>query len=171
MAGELLLEVEPDLDNIWENACGQGHLAKVFDKAGKLGKATDLIDRGYGVGGIDFLEVVDKWENGDIVTNPPYKLSEEFIRHSLDLIDKGRKVCMFLKLQFLEGQGRKDLYNKYPPKVIYVCRGRIVCALNGEFTKIDKETGKEKKISSAIAYAWFVWEKGFKGEPVIRWIN
>ena len=47
-AAELLLEVEPELDNIWECACGEGHLAKIFDKADKLGLATDKIYRGYG---------------------------------------------------------------------------------------------------------------------------
>lgn len=25
--------------------------------------------------------------------------------------------------------------------------------------------------SSAVAYAWFVWEKGFQGDPIIKWIN
>ena len=110
LAGELLLEVEPDLDNIWENACGQGHLAKVFDKAGKLGKATDLVDRGYGIGGVDFLSVTEKWENGDIVTNPPYSDAELFVRHSLDLVDEGRKVCMFLKLTFLEGISKENSF-------------------------------------------------------------
>lgn len=48
LAAKLLLEVEPQLNNIWECACGEGHLAKVFDSYGKLGKATDLINRGYG---------------------------------------------------------------------------------------------------------------------------
>ncbi len=47
IAGYLLLEVEPDLTNIWECACGAGHLAKVFESFGKLSKATDLIDRVY----------------------------------------------------------------------------------------------------------------------------
>ena len=49
IAAELLLDVEPELNNIWECACGEGHLAKVFDKYGKLGKASDLVDRSYGI--------------------------------------------------------------------------------------------------------------------------
>ena len=48
LAGKLLLEILPELNNIWECACGEGHLAKVFNSAGKLANATDLIDRGYG---------------------------------------------------------------------------------------------------------------------------
>lgn len=46
-AAELLLDVVPELNNIWECACGQGHLAKVFDSVGKLGKAKDII-KNYG---------------------------------------------------------------------------------------------------------------------------
>lgn len=160
-AAELLLEVEPDLDNIWECACGEGHLAKVFDKAGKLKRATDLIDRGYG-NVEDFLFNKELYNNGDIVTNPPYKYAKEFVEKALELIEEGRKVCMFLKLTFLEGKARKELFKKYPPKVVYVCSGRIPCAKNGDFDKYP---------SSAVAYAWFVWEKGYKGDTVIKWIN
>lgn len=70
LAAELLLEVMPELNNIWECACGEGHLARVFDKAGKLARATDLINRGYG-DIEDFLLNNDPYHTGDIVTNPP----------------------------------------------------------------------------------------------------
>lgn len=163
-AAELLLEVEPKLENIWECACGGGHLAKVFDKVNKLGLATDKFYRGYGnLNSIDFLTWDDdyKW-NGDIVTNPPYKYAKEFIEKALEFVSDGKKVCMFLKVTFLEGRARKEFFKKYPPKTIYVCSGRIPCAKNGDFDKYP---------SSAIAYAWFVWEKGYQGKPTIEWIN
>jgi hypothetical protein len=124
-------------------------------------RSTDLIDRGYGQGGIDFLAVNEPW-NGDIITNPPYILASEFIIKAMQLIPNGNKIAMFLKLQFLEGKERKKLFKQYPPKVVYVSSSRISCAKNGEF---------EKYPSSAIAYGWFLWEKGFTGEPVIRWFN
>lgn len=60
---------------------------------------------------------------------------------------------MFLKLTFLEGKARKELFKKYPPKVVYVSSSRLKCALIGDFNN----TG-----SSAAAYAWFVWEKDIK---------
>ena len=146
IAAKLLLEVEPDLSNIWECACGEGHLAKIFDEAGKLGKATDLIDRGYGTVE-DFLLNKELYHNGDIVTNPPYKYAQEFVEHSLSKVDEGRKVCMFLKVLFLETQSRKKLFDKEPPKTIYVSSSRINCAKNGDFKTYN---------SSAIAYAWYV---------------
>ena len=69
---------------------------------------------------------------------------------------------MFLKLQFLEGKARGEFYKTNPPKNIYVASGRLNCAKNGEF---------EKYPSSAVAYAWFIWEKGYTGKPEIDWIN
>lgn len=161
IAGNLLLEVEPDLNNIWECACGEGHLAKVFDEAGKLGKSTDLINRGYG-GVEDFLININPYYNGDIVTNPPFKYAQEFIENALARVDEGRKVCMFLKVLFLESKTRRKLFDEQPPKTIYVSSSRINCAKFGDF---------EKYTTKAIAYAWFVWEKGYKGDTVIKWIN
>lgn len=161
IAGHLLLEVEPDLNNIWECSCGEGHLAKVFDNAGKLGKATDLINRGYGTQE-DFLINTNSYHNGDIVTNPPYKYAQLFVENALERVDSGRYVCMFLRVLFLESQSRKKLFTTQPPKTVYVSSSRINCAKNGDFVTYD---------SSAIAYAWFVWEKGYKGDTVIKWIN
>lgn len=162
-AAKLLLEVEPELNNIWECACGEGHLAKVFNKVGKLNLASDLIDRGYGNAFFDFLDRVEEGKyEGDIVTNPPYKFAKEFIEKALGIIKTGRKVAMFLKVTFLEGKARKEFFKKNPPKTIYVCSGRIPCAKNGDFDKYP---------SSAIAYAWYVWEKGFTGKPTVEWIN
>lgn len=114
IAAEWLIRLENLDKNIWECACGQGHLAKVFEDYGYNVKATDLIDRGYGQGGVDFLQCRDKFD-GDIITNPPYKYAEDFIQHALTLIPNGKKVCMFLKVQFLEGKGRKMLYEIAPP--------------------------------------------------------
>lgn len=88
-------------------------MARVFDEAGKLGKATDLINRGYGTVE-DFLLNAEPYHN-DIVTNPPFKLAQKFIEHALYKIDTGRKVCMFLKLLFLEGKARKELFTISPP--------------------------------------------------------
>ena len=102
---------------------------------------------------------------GDIVTNPPYKYAKEFVEHAIDTVADGCKVCMFLKLQFLEGKARRALFEKYPPKCVYVASGRLLCAKNGDFEKMKAGGG------SAVAYAWFVWQKGYTGETVIRWIN
>lgn len=162
-AARLLMEVEKFSPLIWECACGEGHLAKEFEGAGYQVYATDLIDRGYGIQQ-DFLAAVAGPAAGfDIVTNPPYSKAQAFVEHALDISADGCKVAMFLKIQFLEGKARRELFKKYPPKTIYVSSARLKCAMNGDFEKYAK--------SNAICYAWFVWEKGFKGDPVIKWIN
>ena len=160
---ELLLDLEEFDPFVWEPACGKGHLSEVLKKRGYIVRSTDLIDRGYGTGNVDFLKT-DAPFNGDIITNPPYKYAQEFVEHALSLIREGNRVAMFLKLTFLETESRAKLFGTAPPQVIYVSRHRLQCAMGGEFEKY-------KKNGTALAYAWFIWEKGFKGEPVVRWFN
>jgi len=159
IAGRLLMEQEK-FNNIWECACGEGHLADEL----KAVKSTDIIDRGYGTA-FDFLSIENQKWDGDIITNPPYKYAKEFIEKALMIIPDGRKVAMFLKLQFLESKGRKTLFVSHPPKTLYVSSSRILCAKNAEFEKMRKGGG------SAVAYGWYVWEKGFNGNTIVRWIN
>ena len=165
-AVELLLEHEQFSKNIWECACGEGHMSEVLWGAGYKVCSTDIIDRGYQYqnGVQNFLETKSGF-NGDIITNPPYKYAKEFVYKAIELIPEGNKVAMFLKIQFLEGKARRKLFNQYPPKTIYVSSSRLLCAKNGEFEKMIAGGG------SAVAYAWYVWEKGFKGQTVIKWIN
>lgn len=159
---ELLLEKETFNSNIWECACGEGHLSKVLEKHGYNVWSTDLIDRGYGKGGVDFLHCDGEY-NGDIITNPPYKYAQQFVEKALELIPNGNRVAMFLKLQFCEGKSRRKMFEKYPPRYIYVSSSRLRCAMNGDFEKYSK--------SNAITYAWFIWEKGYTGDPHVRWFN
>lgn len=148
-------------NNIWECACGEGHLSKVLVEQGYNVKSTDKIDRGYGEVQ-DFLEILPtQLYDYDILTNPPYKYAQEFVEQSLRLIEDGRLCIMLLKVQFLEGKERRKLFDKNPPKYVYVNSARQTCYINGDMSK---------KMSSACCFCWFVWEKGFKGEPIIRWI-
>ena len=159
---ELLLDLETFDTFVWECACGEGHLSEVLKKRGYLVRSSDLVDRGYGESGVDFLKV-NKPFNGDIITNPPYKYAKEFVEHALEIIPDGRRVAMFLKLQFLEGKARRKLFEVAPPHTVYVSTSRLKCAMNGDFERWAKST--------AVTYAWFIWEKGYTGEPRIRWFN
>ena len=171
-AVKVLLENEEFSKQVWEPACGEGHMSEVLKDHGYIVKSSDLINRGYTDAEVaDFL-TIQKQAIGnnkmDIITNPPYKFAKEFVEKALELSDEGVKIAMFLKLQFLEGQARKELFLTNPPKVVYVSSSRLGCAKNGQF-KLDKNG--EPVIESAVAYAWFVWEKGFKGNTIIKWIN
>lgn len=153
-----LINLGFDITHVWEPACGEGHLAKVFSDNGIQVLATDLHDRGYGISGVDFLRIKpldlsDVW----IITNPPYKYALEFCLHALKFTPL---VAMFLKLQFLEGQRRyKELFMNMPPNYVYVYTKRQKCGLNGVF-----------RGSSAVAYCWYIWNKDTNDKPLIKWI-
>ena len=69
---------------------------------------------------------------------------------------------MFLKITFLESQKRKEFFKQYPPKYVLVFSKKIQVAINGDEKMFKK--------SSAACYAWFVWEKGYKDNSIIKWI-
>ena len=146
---------------ILEPSCGEGHISEVLKAHGYDVVSRDLIDRGYGEVA-DFLSIDNLEWNGDIVTNPPYRYALDFVEKALQIVPEGRKVAMFLKLTFLEGKGRRRLFQTQPPCRVWVSSSRQKCAANGDF---DAMAG------SAQAYAWFIWEKGYKGETILKWFN
>lgn len=160
-----LLEREKFNHYILEPACGGGHISDALIKNGYDVLCSDVIDRGYPNQRFtqDFLTDYRATKNKrDIITNPPYVKAKEFVEHALDISEEHVKIAMFLKLTFLEGGKRKALFDKYPPKSIYVFRNRIDCWKNGI---------KPEKPSRAVCYAWFIWEKGYVEPPQIFWID
>ena len=164
IAAELLLDIEQFDGDIWECACGENHLANVFKEHGYNVRTSDIVARVEGTEIVDFLNYNDNWD-GNIITNPPYSKAKEFIEKSLEIIPDGKKVAMFLKVQFLEGKARRKLFEKYPPKTIWVSSSRILCAKNADFEGMKRGGG------SAVSFSWFVWEKGYKGDTIVKWFN
>ena len=151
-----------ELENIWECACGNGHLSKRLEQRGYKVRSTDIVERDYKLDKrIDFLNYTGVWQ-GDIVTNPPYRWARKFVAKAINSIKKDRYVCMFLKLTFLEGQKRYVFFQEHPPKFVYVFSKRISVARNGNQEMFKK--------SSAACYAWFIWQKGNNNLPIIDWI-
>ncbi len=156
-----LLKREQFISPIYEPACGEGHIGKVLEEHNYKVKAEDISYRGYGSEEeVDFFTVQEN--HLDIVTNPPYFCASEFLRHALEISREKVKIAMLFRLAFLEGQKRYELFRKYPPKRVYVFSKRLNCAKNGEFWKSK---------SSAIAFAWFLWEVGYTGYTELRWIR
>ena len=176
-ATEMLCDLETFSKDILEPCCGEGHISKVLESRGYNVESMDLIDRGYGTGGINFLEY-NEVINKDIVTNPPYSMAKEFVEHAMDIVTDGHNIAMFLKLTFLESESRKEMFRKYPPKKIWVSSNRILCGKNGDFYQRDKDgnikyskDGSPKELSSAACYAWFVWVKGYNGPIIVDLFN
>lgn len=158
-----LLSVEMFDQNIWESACGDGHLSKVLKHRGYIVFESDIVKRYDDVVRLDFLtpEAYEYKGKFDIITNPPYRYALEFCEQAIKLCKN--KVAMFLKLQFLEGKKRYEFFKTYPPSRVWVYSWRIQCAKNGDFDGL--------KNTSAQAYAWYIWERGFHGSPKIGWIG
>lgn len=153
-----------------EPCVGQGHIAKVIKQNFPQSQLTtiDLVDRGYpGTIVGDFLNTELDGLYDAIITNPPFSLASEFIEKSISLLLPGGLCAVFIRLQFLEGEKRKHLFDVYPPRWIYVFRKRMDVFANGKET--NPRTGK--KWATTICFAWFVFEKGYKGEPIIRWLD
>lgn len=148
---------------VYECACGAGHLAEVLVKHGHSVVATDLVSRGYGVGGVDFLKVEKLPEDCNcILTNPPYKFTMEFIEHSLELLPEGGEAIFLLNVNALSGKARYERFYKHGVlKEVFVFPRRIQCAKNGDFASQN---------GSAVNYAWFVFRKGYLGKTHVRWI-
>ena len=149
--------------SVWECACGEGHLMEVVKRYFPLceWRSTDLVYRGYGCGGIDFLKSDIRADL--IITNPPFSLMNDFITHGLEQTD--RYLVLFGKIQTLETVERVEILQKSPLKYIYVHSKRQATWKDGK--SLDPNG---KKWATTMCLAWFVWDKEYKGEPIVRWI-
>lgn len=156
-------------NSLWECSCGNGSLSKRLKEFGYDVYSSDIIDRGYGEVA-DFL-VSTSTNNRDIITNPPFKLAYQFVKHAYDIMGNGQKVLFFLKIQFLETEKRAELFQECGLKYVGVMSNRVCCAMNGEFDQYfskDKITGAYK--GGTQMYAWYVFEKGYTGQTMLDWI-
>lgn len=112
-------------------------------------EASDVHDYGAGFATRDylfpgFLSAVD-WT----ITNPPFRLAEQFIERASATSSVG--FAMIVRAAFLEGQGRFDrLFSKNPPSYVLQFTERVVMHKG----RLAPEG------STATAYAWLVWIDG-----------
>lgn len=143
-----------------EPACGRGYMAKPLAEYFAEVSAADIHDYGFGKQR-DFLSGPIEANSYDwVVTNPPFRLAEEFILRSLLVARVG--VAILARTVFLESVGRYNgIYSKSPPAIfaqfserVPMVRGRV-----------------DKKASTATGYAWFVWQKSSENmTPQLAWV-
>lgn len=151
--------------NVWENAVGEGNLFYELEKLPNTKViGTDLIDRANGKFKCrDFLKHDETTTNTKvdwIITNPPYKYGKEWVEKSINSVKDNGKVALLMKLVWLESADRYEMFKKLPLKAVYVYSKRLGVYKNNEKTKN----------SGLVAYAWFVFDKEYKGKPIIDWI-
>jgi len=150
----------------WEPACNRGYMAKPLKEYFKSVHASDVHD--YGWEGqervVDFLfpgseppHIAAKGVDW-IITNPPFRLAEQFIKRGLGLANVG--VAVLVRTSFLEGVGRyEDLFSKTPPDTIAQFVERVPM-IKGRH---------DPRASTATSYAWLVWGLD-EPETTFRWI-
>lgn len=155
-------------ENIWEPACGEGHMACVLEEFGVNVLASDVHDygRGHAVGSFvgEGLDVIPPWPECDwIITNPPFNLAVEFALRAIEEAKDG--VALLLRSAWTDGgvsdDGRYNtLFKPHPPtQIIYYCDR--VPMVRGRY---------DPEASSATPYAWFLWERGEDRRPC-AWIE
>lgn len=125
---------------IWEPACGDGAISRIIEGFGFDVVSTDLVDRGFGIGGVDFLNCDDPM-GGAVITNPPFSMAIDFLERSIALCP--RYVAMLLKSTFFHAEKRRGFFYAHPPTVIYPLTWRL------DFLGLGRPT---------LECAWFVWD-------------
>ena len=151
-AVEALLSVELLPAHIWEPCCGSGRIVEVLRAHGHCVTASDLVgDR------IDFL-IERRAPDGveALVTNPPFKLAADFVRHGLALVPM---VAMLLRLNFLESAARSDLIDSGRLARVHVFADRL--------PRMHRQGWEGPRASSTTAFAWFVWLREHAGPIVL----
>ncbi len=161
------------LQDVREPAANRGHMVKPLREAFGHVMASDVEDYGFGFPQRDYLFGLDEhFDRTDwSITNPPFRLAEQFIARALRLSRIG--VAMLVRNAYLESEGREQLFTGTPPAFVLqfaervvMLRGRLVRAGALDHANIDPATGKPRKASTATAYTWLVW---IKGETDTRW--
>jgi hypothetical protein len=152
-----LLAVETLPHGIWEPAAGRGAIVNALRSHGHAVTASDIIDYGFPLNFVaDFLTTTKMPTGcGAIVTNAPFRILNKFTRHALDLAPRVYLLC---RLAFYETQGRTDILERRGLARVHVFRGRL--------PMMHRDGWKGRRASSALPFAWFVWERGHRGATV-----
>lgn len=154
IAVETLLCVEFLPAVIWEPACGPGAIVRVLRDHGHSVIASDLHDYPGTIGGTDFLQEREVPIGVEaIVTNPPYRLGQEFVEHALDL--GVPMVAMLLRLGFLESSRRERILDGGKLARVHVFKRRL--------PMMHRAGWDGPRATSSICFAWFVWKQDHKG--------
>lgn len=148
--------------SVWEPACGRGHMARALGEY--FGEVSTSDIASYGWSGqqrtVDFL-----WPGSEpekpvdwIVTNPPFRLAEQFYLRALSIASFG--VAMLVRTQFLEGIGRyRTIFGPNAPTTVLQFSERVPM-IRGRY---------DPAASTATAYCWIIKE-AFRGGCTLRWI-
>jgi hypothetical protein len=143
---------------ILEPASGHGAIVNVLKHRG----FKDVISYDLVEDGVDFLQ--QSTNVRQLITNPPYSLAHEFILHAKEVVYG--KFALLLPLTYLQGSKRlREIWSdsSYPLEKVYVFNRYPMLGLP------LREDGKIE--TGMMALAWFIWNRGYQGEPKIKWLD
>jgi hypothetical protein len=163
VAVHALLRVESLPQYLWEPACGSGRIVNVLRAAGHTVIGSDLVDYGdpthlYRRDFLMELKAPDRCQA--IVTNPPFKLAEEFVAHALDLCPR---VIMLLRLAFMESERRCGILEGRGLARVHVFRKRL--------PMMHRAGWEGRKANSGMAFCWMVWDRSYTGPTTLHRIS
>jgi hypothetical protein len=153
-----LLRAEPTLpEAILESAAGRGAIVRMLRASGYYVFASDIVDYGGLDAVTDFLATTAMpCGTQAIVTNPPYKIASAFVEHALALCPR---VFMLCRLAFLESERRSAILDTGTLARVHVFRKRL--------PMMHRDSWTGPRASSAIPFAWFVWDRDHVGPTTI----
>jgi hypothetical protein len=140
--------------DVWENACGEGHISKVLLAAGYRVKSTDLVKRGYGMEGVNFLSQTKALAPA-IITNPPFSKADEFVSHAITILGI-EYIAMLLPSGIYHAKGRVPMFEAHTPCLIMPCTWRI------------DVTGEGSPTMNVSWYIWTPYEHAAQGYALFR---
>lgn len=145
-------------DSCREPAANRGHMVRPLREYFASVDASDIFDYGAGFPQADYLFEPCLAQVGWTITNPPFRLAEQFIEKALATSHVGAAVIV--RAAFLEGIGRFErLFSVTPPAYVLQFTERVVMHKG----RLAPEG------STATAYAWVVWLHG-SDTTQLRWI-
>jgi hypothetical protein len=165
VAVEALLKVETLPHHVWEPATGRGSIVRALRDGGHAVIASDIIHYDFTLDfESDFLAQVGAPSGIELIlTNPPYRDATRFVDHALTLCPR---VIMLCRLAFLESECRSNILDTGTLSAVHVFKRRL------PMMHRDGWTGP--RASSAMPFAWFVWNRNHDGPAIvdrITWEN
>lgn len=160
---DAMLAAERVQGSVWDPAAGGGNIPRRCEAAGLAARGSDIVQRAPGILEHDFFQDAAQlpWfdHQVSVITNPPFKAAEEFVKRALYLVS-GR-VIVLQRLAWLESRKRREFFRQTGLSHVWVHSSRISMPPGG--SDVPAKGG-------SIAFAWFVWRRQHVGPPTLGWL-
>ncbi len=149
-----------DFGTIWEPAAGDGAMVREMESVGLTVRASDLVDRGCDADIRSFYDFPVAPARA-ILTNPPFSEcgwgngKARWLKHALEGLGV-EYMALLMNWGWPGAGGLGPFYAAHPPARVYLMRWKI------DFTGQG---------APPMLNAWFVWDKAWQGETVLRMLD